>query len=119
MLYQIQSLFLLAQDTPSTGSAFGSMLIPMIAIGVLFYFMIWRPEKKKQAEHQERLGALKKNETIVTIGGIYGTVVNVPNDKDYIMIRVDDSTNTRMRVSRAAVSKVITQEDQQAGSEEK
>jgi preprotein translocase subunit YajC len=77
-------------------------------IGVLFYFMLIRPEKRKQAEVQQMQQGLKKNDRVVTIGGILGVVVNVQQGADEVTLRVDD--NTRIRVLRSAVSRVLSAE---------
>ena len=50
---------------------------------------------------------LKKNDRVVTIGGIYGTVVNVQKDLDEVTIKVDENTNTKLRMQRAAIARVI------------
>ena len=51
---------------------------------------------------------LKKNDRIVTIGGIYGTVVNINSDIDEVTIRVDEGTNTKIRMMRSAISRVVS-----------
>src|SRR5690606_23573643 len=67
--------------------------VPLILIGVLFYFMLIRPERKKSAQMADMLKTLKKNDHVVTIGGIFGTVVNVNEGSDVVTIRVDENTN--------------------------
>ena len=57
------------------------------------------------------LGNLQKNDRIVTIGGIYGTVVNIQKDSDSITIKVDESSNAKLRVLRSAISRVVTGDD--------
>ena len=114
----ISNLPLLAQaeKAPAGDSSFFQMLIanpliPFVAIAVLFYMMMMRPERRKRAELEQKLSSLKKNDRIVTIGGIYGTIVNVPKDSEDVTIRVDESSNARLRILRSAVSRVITSED--------
>jgi preprotein translocase subunit YajC len=63
---------------------------------------------------------LKKNDRIVTVGGIIGTVINAPKDSDEISIRIDESSNTRMRILRSAVNRVLGEsEEKKEGSLEK
>ena len=90
--------------------------LPFIMIGVLFYLMIVRPQGKKQKETRAMLSNLQKNDRVITVGGIYGTVVNAPKDSDDVTLKVDDSNNTRIRVQRNSISGVISAE---AGAENK
>ncbi|MFV2068159.1 MAG: preprotein translocase subunit YajC [Pirellulales bacterium] len=83
------------------------MLPPLVMIGALFYFMLIRPERKKQKAHKALLDALKKNDRVVTIGGIYGVVTNVQRDADEVTIKVDESQNTKLRITFGAVARVI------------
>jgi preprotein translocase subunit YajC len=82
--------------------------LPFIVIGVLFYMMLIRPERRKRAEMSALLENLKKNDHVVTIGGIYGVVLNAPKGSADITLRVDDGNNTKLRVLRSAVSRVVS-----------
>jgi preprotein translocase subunit YajC len=97
-------------QAPPAGFDF-TFFLPMILIGVLFYFMIMRPERKKSAGLQEMLKALKKNDRVVTIGGIYGTVVNVQENSDIVTVRVDENTNAKLRIRRSAISSVVKDDE--------
>lgn len=97
-------------QAPPAGFDF-TFFLPMILIGVLFYFMIMRPERKRSANQQEMLKALKKNDHVVTIGGIFGTVVNVQENSDIVTIRVDENTNAKLRVRRSAISSVVKDDE--------
>src|SRR5690554_3727878 len=85
--------------------------VPVIIIGILLYFLLIRPERKRSAETADLLKSLKKNDHIVTIGGIYGTIVNVQEGSDTITIRVDENTNTKLRIRRSAVSAIVKDDD--------
>jgi len=74
--------------------------MPLILMFGIFYFLLIRPQQKKQKEHAQMLSELKKNDDVVTSGGIHGTIVNV-KDKTF-MVRVDD--NTKLEISKSAVS---------------
>lgn len=74
--------------------------LPIIVIFVIFYFLLIRPQKKQQKEHKQMLSELKKNDEVVTAGGVFGTVVNIQND--VVSLRVDD--NTRIKVQKASIS---------------
>lgn len=77
-------------------------LFPIILIFVIFYFMLIRPQQKQQKQHRQLLKGLKKNDEVVTSGGIHGTIVNL--DEETVTLRVDD--NTRVKFQRSAISYV-------------
>ncbi len=77
-------------------------LLPLVFIFVIFYFLLIRPQKAKQKEHQKMLQALKKNDEVVTAGGIYGTVVNVKDTT--VILRVDD--NVKIEIQKEFISVV-------------
>jgi preprotein translocase subunit YajC len=105
-------LTLLAADQ---APGFPPMLISLIIIFALFYFMMIRPEQRKQREHKALLEALKKNDRVVTAGGIYGVVTNVQRDSNEVTIKVDEANNTKLRVTITSIARVVTPE----ASEEK
>jgi len=85
------------------GAAGGVMtFLPFIAIIAIFYFLIIRPQNKKQKETQKMLSALKKGDRIVTIGGIHGTIQSVKEQS--VVVKVDDST--KIEFSRSAISSI-------------
>ncbi|MDD4957563.1 MAG: preprotein translocase subunit YajC [Candidatus Omnitrophica bacterium] len=83
----------------ASGSPMG-MIYYMLVVFAIFYFLLIRPQKKQQKEHQNMLEAIKKNDEVITSGGMYGTVVNIQND--IVTLRVDD--NTRIKVQKSAIS---------------
>ncbi len=113
------SLLLLAQQQPAGGQGgIWTMLMPIVMIGVLFYVLMVLPEKKKRAEIGRMQGGLKKNDRVVTIGGILGVVVNAPADSEKVTIRVDESNNTRIEVLRSSISRVLSEEKPDLGKSE-
>jgi preprotein translocase subunit YajC len=92
------------------GNPLAGMLLPLVLIGAMFYFMLLRPEKKKQAEHKLLLESLKKNDRVVTIGGIYGVVANVQREADRVTLKVDEANNTKLDVTFTSIARVITAE---------
>lgn len=112
--FALESIFggaiLLAQNAPGPFGGLG--ILPFIAIiGMVFYFMVLRPENQKRANQDRMRKDLKKNDRIVTIGGIHGTVVNAPSEGDEITIKLDENSPTRMRISRAAIQTVLTNKE--------
>lgn len=86
-------------------SPFGS-LIWMLPLFVVMYLLMFRGPKKKQKQHQKMVQALKKNDKVRTIGGILGTVIDAKDDE--IILKIDESNNTKIRITPGAVSKVLT-----------
>lgn len=93
-----------------TDAIFSTYALPLGAMLLLMYFMLLRPEHRKRKEVEQTLANLKKNDHVVTIGGICGTVVNISPGSTFITIRVDE--NTRLKILRSAVARVGEVEDQ-------
>ncbi len=82
----------------ATGSPLVS-LMPIIIIFGIFYFLLIRPQKKTQEEHKKMVSGLKKNDEVITSGGIHGTIVNVKDSS--VVLRVDD--NVKIEVQKSAI----------------
>ena len=105
-----------ADASASTGS--GSMMTSFITFGmviVIFYFMIIRPQKKRDKEAKAMLAAMKKGDRVVTIGGIHGTIVTVKDNT--VVVKVDDSA--RIEFSRNAISTVTARDAVKVAPKEK
>lgn len=85
------------QSTPNAGIL---NFIPLIFIFLVFYFLIIRPQQKKQKEHLAMVSGLKKNDEVVTSGGIYGTIVNV-KEKTFVL-RVDETAKIEVEKNSIA-----------------
>ncbi len=90
--------------TPDTSAPGLVQFVPFIAIFFIFYLLLIRPEKNKQRQRKEQIAALKKNDQIVTAGGIYGTIVNVKDNS--LVLRIDD--NVKMEIDKEAFGRLIT-----------
>lgn len=99
--------FVFAENAPAAGGNPNPLtsLLPLIAIPFLFYFIIMRPKQLEERKRQAMINALKKNDKVLTLAGIYGTVVSVDNDQDRVVLRVDD--NVKIAFSKTSVLKVI------------
>ncbi|MCK9430121.1 MAG: preprotein translocase subunit YajC [Candidatus Omnitrophica bacterium] len=75
-------------------------LFPLVLIFAIFYFLLIRPQKQKEKEHQKMLAGVNKNDEIVTLGGIHGTVVNVKEKT--ITLRIDE--NVKMEIEKSSVA---------------
>jgi preprotein translocase subunit YajC len=82
-----------------TGNVF-YQLIPLIFLFAVFYFLLIRPQKKQQKQHQMMISNLKKNDQVVTSGGIHGTIVAV-KDKTFAL-RIDEGT--KIQIDKNAIS---------------
>ena len=112
------STWLLYAQADGPGAAPGGGLfdlmgpLPLIVIiGLLFYFVLLQPERKRRRKHEEMLAKLKKNDRILTLGGIYGTVVNVNKDTGDVTIKVDEATNARLRITRNSIGQIIPENE--------
>ncbi len=112
---------LFAQDAGGAGAAGGAAgggdtfmllqsMLPFVAIFILFYFLLIRPQRKEQSRRQTMLAAIKKNDRVLTVGGIYGVVTNVHREADEVTIKVDETTNTKLRMTLSSVSRVMGDE---------
>lgn len=79
------------------------MLLPLLMMGLVFYFMLIRPQRKKDKKVKEMLAALKPGDRVTTIGGIYGTIMSI---KDETITLAIGSQRTEMVVTRWAIRQV-------------
>ena len=106
------SFLLLAQEgtPPPGGGLLTSPLTLIILLGLMFYFLVLRPESRRRSEMQKLLAGIKKNDEVITVGGIYGVVANAPQDSEYVWLRLDESGGMRIKVLRSSISRVLTAE---------
>ncbi|MFB5268016.1 preprotein translocase subunit YajC [Paenibacillus enshidis] len=76
------------------------MVLPFILMFAIFYFLLIRPQQKKQKQRNSMLGALKKGDKVVTIGGLHGTIAEITDD--IVVLRVNDVT--KLTFDRSAIS---------------
>lgn len=79
---------------------------PILLMIVIFYFLLYRPQKKQQKERNNLLSNLKKGQKVVTIGGIYGEIVDI--DKEVLTLQIAEKVE--IKVSRAAIGNVATKD---------
>ena len=88
------------------------MFVPLIAI---FYFLILRPQKKRQQETQKMLSGVKKGDKVVSIGGIHGIIQSVKENS--VIVKVDE--NVKIELNRSAIASVTSREDRDEKEEKK
>lgn len=93
----------------SGANPMAGMLLPMIAIFAIMYFLVMRPQAKRQKEHQKMMESLQKGDNVVTAGGIYGTIVGT-KDKDTVLILEVDK-NVKLNVARSSIARKIVEEE--------
>jgi preprotein translocase subunit YajC len=105
-----------APADPTQGQPGGSPLLTMLTIGMLFafvYLFLMRPPAKRQEQERKALLAnLKKNDEVVTVSGIIGVVANVSDKEDEVTLKVDESSNVRMRVLKSSIARNLSREKQ-------
>ena len=84
------------------GGGMGTLFF-MIAIFVLFYFMLIRPQQKKQKAHAALVAALKEGDEVITAGGILGKITGV--SEHYVVVKVAD--NTELKMQKSSVAQVV------------
>jgi preprotein translocase subunit YajC len=81
-------------------------LMPLILIFAVFYFLLIRPQQKRQKQHRESVTAAKKGDKILTGGGIYATVVKAVEGSEDVTVEIADGV--RIRVARMTIQDVLT-----------
>lgn len=91
-----------ASETTSQGNSLG-MLVPFIAMFVLFYFLLIRPQNKKAKEHRAMLNALKKGDRIISSGGLHGVISGISDDA----LTIEIAPKVRVKITRGSVAAKI------------
>ena len=91
-------------DQPTTAPPSSmTMLFPIAFMFLVFYLLVFRPQNKARKEHEQMLKNLKKNDEVVTTGGLFGTIVNVKPDA--ITLRIAE--NVRVDVEPSAIARLV------------
>ena len=84
------------------------MLLPWVLIFVVIYFLMLRPQIKRQKQHRAMIGAVQKGDKVVAAGGIIGTIAGIKEKENTILLKVDD--NIKIEVSKSSISSVMRKE---------
>lgn len=107
-------LFLLAQTAASSPAAAGpnpiTSFIPLILIFVIMYFLLFRPQMRKQKEQQRVVSALKTGDKVVTAAGIHGMISNVKETT--VILKVAD--NVKIEIEKTAVTNVLKSDSEKS-----
>ncbi len=93
----------LLQTSGGTAALIANIL-PILAIGLVFYFIVIAPANKQRKKTQEMISSLKKGDRVLTTGGIYGTIQGVEAEVVYLKI----AENVKVKVARSAIASVVT-----------
>ncbi|MGH7786851.1 MAG: preprotein translocase subunit YajC [Candidatus Binatia bacterium] len=89
--------------------------LPLALVFVVFYFLLIRPQQQKAKEHRVLLANLKKNDEVITSGGLYGRVLAMADD----VITLEIAPNVKVRVSRPQIATVVSAEPKVTNDKEK
>ncbi|MEQ1616380.1 MAG: preprotein translocase subunit YajC [Hyphomicrobiaceae bacterium] len=92
-----------AQATGAGPDPLINMLVPLLMVLPIFYFLLWRPQQQRLKEHRALIDAIKRGDTVVTSGGIVGTVIKVKDDGE---VEVEIAKDVRVRVLKSSISTV-------------
>lgn len=98
------NLFAADAQQPNPMSSF----LPLIVIFVIFYFFLIRPQQRKAKEHQRMLNEIKKDDRVITAGGIYGVVSLIKGE----IVEVKIADNVKVQVAKSSISAVIPPENE-------
>ncbi len=85
------------------GSPFAGLLPLLVIWFLIFYMLVFRPQSQAKKAREQMIKNLKKHDEVVTVGGMYGTVMNVKTDR--VTLRVDE--NVRIDVDKAAIERLV------------
>jgi preprotein translocase subunit YajC len=115
------SAYLLAQAQPEGGLLqllFGNPLTPIILIMFLGYFFMIRPMRRQERERQAMISAMKKNDKVLTSGGIIGVVADIKDKEDEVRLKIDDNSPVRLRVTKSSIVRVLSRDEAPAETKE-
>ena len=94
---------LLSAAASAAAPPFWIQILPFVGMALIFWFLIIRPQMKRQKEHQARVSGLKKGDRVITAGGLVGKIVRV--EEHYVDLEL--GTNVRVKAVKATIGEVI------------
>jgi preprotein translocase subunit YajC len=95
-----------APDPQAQGGGLMSMILPLAAIALIWYFLVLRPQSKAEKARRAKLDALEKGDKVRTRGGIEGVVVRVQDDK--VIVKIDVDGKVHVPFSKTFIDEVLT-----------
>ncbi|MDP4535466.1 preprotein translocase subunit YajC [Alkalimonas collagenimarina] len=81
------------------------LIIMLLAFGLIFYFLIFRPQAKRVKEHKNLMSALGKGDEVLTQGGLVGRITKISDEKDFVVLAINESTE--VTVQKGSISAVL------------
>jgi preprotein translocase subunit YajC len=103
---------LLAQD--SQGGSSLVAFLPLLLMGVIFYFLLIRPQQRRAKAQQALLRSVEVGDEIVTTAGVFGTVTEIDDDDEVITVEI--APGTRVRMVRAGIGRIVEDEEESEGA---
>jgi preprotein translocase subunit YajC len=94
-----------AQDAGAAQGGGMELIFILVMFGLIFYFLIYRPQAKRVKQHKELVSSLSKGDEVLTQGGMVGRITKVSDDKDFIVIALTEEME--VTVQKAAVTSVL------------
>jgi preprotein translocase subunit YajC len=97
-----------AHAAPVAGQGGGEstqLLIMLGVFGLIFYFMLYRPQAKRMKEHKDLMASITKNDEVLTTGGIVGKVAKISDEKDFVVVAL--SENQEVMIQKSAITAVL------------
>ena len=104
-------MLFLAEAAGPGGGSFIQLIIPFALMFGIMYFLMIRPQKKKEKERKESISRVRRNDKVVTSGGIHGKVLNVK--ENIIILNIDDKKEVTMKIDKNAISTVVPSEEEE------
>ena len=92
----------------SSGGGMGGLIVPMVLIFAVMYFLIFRPQAKKQKQQQAMINALEKGDKVVTAGGLYGKIVGIKENDKTLLIEIAEKV--KVEITRSSVARTVEPE---------
>ena len=103
------ALFLIQSAPAASPSSFLSGVLPIVLMIAIFYFLVFMPMRRNQKNQKEMIRTLQNGQTVLTSGGIIGTIVAVNDDSLVLRVKPD---NLKIQVTRSSVTSVVGAEEQ-------
>lgn len=101
-------LLLQAGGAPSASGSVMTGLVPIVLMIAIFYFLVFMPMRRQQSKQKQMIKELQNGQTVLTSGGIIGTIVSVNDDTLILRIKPD---NLKIQVARSAVTSIVASDD--------
>ncbi|QAA76818.1 MAG: Protein translocase subunit YajC [Candidatus Bipolaricaulis sibiricus] len=85
-------------DDPQTSQSMITLVVMLVAFAAIFYFLLIRPQRRRQKEHRDLLGSLKRGDRVITAGGIFGTIEEISEDS--VTLTVEEG---KLRLSKGSI----------------